>query len=121
MGVYNSNFIIVLCNFVYICSINFTITSELKMDEFDTFKVDRELDFHNMGILTREEIKYLVECFLEDSILMGASNVLIVTGRGNTVRPLVRLCLMESKKVASFRIARFFRGGAGAFEVFLKP
>jgi DNA-nicking Smr family endonuclease len=78
-----------------------------------------ELDFHNFGELTVYDIeKYLSE-FIEDCYVAKLKNVLVITGKGLVVRPLVLKLLKQNKYVESFKSAGYFNGQHGAVEVVL--
>lgn len=79
-----------------------------------------QIDFHNFGEMTPFDIeKYLSE-FLEDCYVAKYHQVLVITGKGSVVRPLVQKLLKQNKYVANFKPAGYFNGQGGAFEVELK-
>ncbi len=76
-------------------------------------------DYHNLGVLNPYEIeKYLIE-FIQDCNFLGYKRILIVTGKGYVVRPLVSKLLKKSREVKEFKQAGYFNGQDGAFEVTL--
>lgn len=78
------------------------------------------LDYHELGELTSFDIeKYLFD-FLEDSYNSGFTKVLVITGKGQVVRPLVQKLLKQNKFVEEFKQAGYFTGQEGAFEVYIK-
>jgi DNA-nicking Smr family endonuclease len=87
---------------------------------FDQFIPDSELDFHEFGILTEYEIEVILNNYIEDSYLLNLKNLLIITGKGKVVRPLVNKLLKINKYVESFNKAGYFNGQDGAIEVVLK-
>ncbi len=87
------------------------------------FKPEAQLDFHPLGLLTVEEIKFYLDNFLEEQKALGHVKLLIITGNGRVVRPVVAKLLERSVKrkklVKEFRTAGYFNGQEGAFEVVL--
>jgi DNA-nicking Smr family endonuclease len=83
------------------------------------FIAEAEFDFHQFERLTPYDIeKYLSE-FLEDSYAKGYTFILVITGKGKVVKPLVQKFLAENKLVKHFQLAGYFNGQGGAFEVTL--
>lgn len=93
------------------------------IDPFKFF-AQAELDFHNLGVLTSYDIEKHLSEFLEDCFIAKMKEVLVITGKGNVVRPAVlKLLSGLSKKnqwVESFKTAGYFNGQSGAIEVTLK-
>jgi len=83
------------------------------------FYAQAELDYHELGLLTAYDIEKILSEFLEDSYIQGLKNVLVITGKGQTVKPLVSKLLPKNKYVESFKIAGYFNGQEGAIEVTL--
>lgn len=91
-----------------------------QISDLDNFFVPQAtLDYHNLGILNAFEVEKLLYDFIEDSEVAGFRNILVVTGKGKFIRPLVNNLLKKNKKVKSFRSAGYFNGQEGAFEVSL--
>ena len=84
---------------------------------FDEFVPQRELDYHDKGILDVFQIENMLDIFVEDCYLGGIKRVLIITGKGIVVRAVVKKHLKKVKYVKSFNMAGYFNGGSGAFEV----
>lgn len=90
--------------------------------------IENTIDFHNLGIITPEQISFYLDKFLEESYVEKFHTVLVITGKGNPqaflgkilLRDTVRQCLKKHKLVKSFHVADSWNGGAGAFEVSLK-
>lgn len=86
-------------------------------------KPQAEMDFHDEGILTREEICDLAADFIRDCAEKGMKKVLIITGkglhseRGPVIRPLLKEFLPRLPQVQSVSLARRDRGGEGALEI----
>lgn len=78
------------------------------------------LDYHEFGVLLNFDIEQKLNIFLEDSYYKDYFQVLIITGKGKVVKPLVYKLLKSSKYVESFNLAGYFNGQGGAFEVNLK-
>ncbi len=82
-----------------------------------------ELDYHGLGILTRDEICSRAQDFIQDCADRGMHTVLIITGkgthseRGPVIRPLLRKFLPQLPLVQRVSMARRDRGGDGALEV----
>ncbi len=83
------------------------------------FISEAELDYHNFGILLPYDVEKILNEFLEDSSIAGYKQVLVITGKGNVVRPLINKLLSRHKLVEKFKQAGYFNGQTGAFEVTL--
>ncbi len=89
-------------------------------------KPQAELDFHDRGILTRNEIIKITDEFIQDCRDRGLNKVLIITGKGlhsrngaPVVKPTVKKHLEVQSYVQRVYESRFDRGGSGALEVIL--
>lgn len=88
------------------------------------FIAEATLDFHDLGLLTREQIEAMTLEFLDVCYRSDHDSVLIITGKGKSsehglvVRPVVEKTLRQDKFVKSFKTAAAARGGASAFEVY---
>ena len=84
-----------------------------------------ELDFHNQGTLTPNQIEQQLNSFLEESQQKGLKKLLIITGKGlhsengAVVRPIIQNLLSNHPLVKTALTARRDRGGEGAIEVSL--
>lgn len=83
------------------------------------FFPEATFDYHTFGVLSPYEIEKYFEDFLLDCEIMGCKRVLIITGKGQVVKPIVNRLLKHSKKVESYKTAGYFNGQEGAFEVIL--
>jgi len=83
------------------------------------FFPEATFDYHNLGILSPYEIEKYFEDFLLDCDILGYKRVLVITGKGQVVKPLVAKLLKHSKKVSTYKTAGYFNGQDGAFEVVL--
>lgn len=83
------------------------------------FISEAKIDFHEFGPMTEFDIEQRLLHFLEDCHIARLSSVLVVTGKGQVVRPLVERLLQRSKLVEKFQSAGYFNGQTGAFEVSL--
>jgi DNA-nicking Smr family endonuclease len=93
----------------------------MDLNEIVRFVPQRELDFHDYPkSLLPYDIEKILNEFLEDSYVSGLKYVLVITGKGQVVRPLVHKYLKENKYVESFKLAGYFNGQSGAVEVTLK-
>lgn len=84
-----------------------------------TFIPDATLDYHEFGELLEFDIQNKLEVFIEDSYYKDFTLVLVITGKGKVVKPLVQKLLSQNKYVESFTLAGYFNGQGGAFEVVL--
>lgn len=79
--------------------------------------IEAQIDFHEFGLLNHYDVEKILYEFIEDSHVAGYENVLIITGKGQFVRPLVQKLLKSNQLVKSFKSASYYHGGSGAFEV----
>lgn len=85
-----------------------------------------QLDYHDFGMMTDQEIKDHAQRFIEQSVKKGFTKVLIITGKGlhsadgPVIRPLLQWFLHKLPQVVSVETARRDRGGEGALEVQLR-
>ncbi len=84
------------------------------------FIPQNELDFHIYPKLDHVEVEKLLNEFLEDNQLIGNKFLLVITGKGKLVRPTVRKILGKHPLVESFKVAGYFNGQDGAFEIIVK-
>lgn len=75
------------------------------------------IDFHKFGLLSEYDVEQKLANFLEDAYIQNLTQVLVITGKGEMVRPLVKKLLEKSDLVESFETAGYFNGQTGAFEV----
>lgn len=85
----------------------------------DSFFPQAEFDFHELGPLTHFDIEKYLNTFLEDSYNEGHTRVLVITGKGLVVRPLVQKLLKNHALVEKYTTAGYHNGQSGAFEVWL--
>lgn len=88
--------------------------------QYNDFIPQAILDYHTLGILNSYEIEKFLEDFFIDCEFLGYKRVLVVTGKGAVVRPLVTKLLKASGKVETFSISNYFNGQDGAFQIVLK-
>ena len=88
---------------------------------------DDTLDFHNLGLLEPNQIKYHFDSFIENSFSQGSNYLLIVTGKGDPqnnsrglVKKVVSQLLKTNKHILKYKQADDSWGGSGAFEIWLK-
>lgn len=84
------------------------------------FIPEAKIDFHDFGPMTEFDIEQRLLHFLEDCHIAKFTSVLVVTGKGQVVRPLVARLLNKCKFVKSHQTAGYFNGQTGAFEVVLE-
>lgn len=87
---------------------------------FEDFHPQATFDYHEKGILNTHSVELLYEKFIQESIEENYKRILIITGKGDLVRPKVRLLLSRDKRVEKFSKAGYFQGQDGAFEVYLR-
>ncbi|MCA9381074.1 Smr/MutS family protein [Candidatus Dojkabacteria bacterium] len=78
---------------------------------------DAELDFHQFGIIDTADIEKILFEFIEDSHYYDKKNLLVITGKGKVVKPLVKKLLGQNPYVKKFKQAGYFNGQEGAFEI----
>lgn len=93
---------------------------ETDWDDFFGFVPEAELDFHQFNQLTHYDIEKILSEFLEESYVNKVGRVIVITGKGKVVRPLVNKLLAKSKFVKKYKQAGYFNGQSGAFEVTIK-
>ena len=79
-----------------------------------------ELNYHNLGVLTIYDIEKLLLEFIEDSYIQGYKYLLVITGKGKIIRPLVNKLLKFNEYVSQYNRAGHFNGQDGAIEITLK-
>lgn len=84
------------------------------------FIPDSKLDFHNFDKLSPFDVEKILFQFIEDEFAADKNYLLIITGKGKVVRPLVQKLLEQNKYVEKYKSAGYFNGQQGAFEVTLK-
>jgi len=97
----------------------------IKNNKYESLsKPQKELDFHNKGILKKEEIIDLLENFIKECKNEKIEKALIITGKGihskdgrSIVRPIVENELSKNPEIKNFYESRIDRGGSGAIEV----
>jgi DNA-nicking Smr family endonuclease len=87
---------------------------------FNTQTYDAKIDFHEFGEISREEVSFHFDQFIKENLALKNLNLLIITGKGQLIRPEVQSLLKGDKRVESFRSAGYFNGQTGAFEVKLR-
>ncbi len=88
-----------------------------KFNPFNDFIADATLDFHEYDMLYPYDIEKILGEFLEDSYVAGYKRIIIVTGKGKVVKPIVSRLLKDMKLINSYKTAGYFNGQEGAFEV----
>jgi len=88
---------------------------------------DDTLDFHDLGKLEPNQIKFHFDTFIENSFTQGNNYLLVITGKGETKIDSVGLAkrnvlflLKTNKYILKFKQADESCGGSGAFEIWLK-
>lgn len=89
------------------------------IDDWPWFQDEATFDFHEFDQLTSFDIEKKLKEFLEISYSEGKNSVLVITGKGMKVRPMVFRLLQKSERVKEFKQAGYHNGQNGAFEVIL--
>ncbi len=84
------------------------------------FLHDSQIDFHEFGVMDHFDVEKHLNEFIEDEYMKGHKALLIITGTGKMVKPLVAKLLKTNKFVKEFNEAGYFNGQKGAYEVTLK-
>ncbi len=92
---------------------------DIKQDD-DFFFSQAELDYHVNESLNIYEIEKMLNEFLEDCFISQYNQIVVITGTGKVVKPMVYRLLKRNEFVKSFKIASQKNGGQGAYEVILK-
>jgi len=79
-----------------------------------------KIDFHEFGLIEPNQIYFFTDKFIKDSFNQDLKKILIITGKGELIRPCVQKALKNNKLVKKFLRASEYNGGSGAFEVWLK-
>ncbi len=86
-----------------------------------------QLDFHELGPLTSEQILEETESFLKNAHHKKLKKLLIITGKGlhskngqAVIKPLIQKYLRTSDFVKNFSVAPVNQGGDGAIVVALE-
>jgi DNA-nicking Smr family endonuclease len=85
-----------------------------------------ELDFHNRGPLTRQDILALADDFIRDSLENNYSVISFIVGQGihssngPVIKPLIADFLKNHPRVKNFSEGKFAEGGSGIFNVKLR-
>lgn len=84
------------------------------------FIAEDQLDFHVWDRLDKFQIEKILFEFLEDSYVREYEQILVITGNGKVVKPLVDKLLDNHELVRKYNRAGYYNGQGGAFEVHLK-
>src|SRR5687768_13042330 len=101
-------------------TVNMNKYQNTKQKDFENFIIERELDYHQFGIIDKLDVERILNEFIEDSYVKELKYLLIITGKGPLIQPLVPKLLVKNLYVEDFRIAGYFTGQEGAYEVILK-
>lgn len=80
---------------------------------------DAELDYHDLGVLNPYDVEKLLNDFIQDSHLKGYSRLLVITGKGKVVRPLVLRLLKHHKLVKKFESNEQVNTFSGSYVVYI--
>lgn len=87
---------------------------------YEDFIPEAVLDYHEYDILNEPAVEQIYNSFVDESIIYGQKKLLIVTGKGELVRPHIARIAARDKRIASYQRAGYFNGQSGAFEITLK-
>jgi len=98
-----------------------------KKNKYDNLsKPEAEFDFHNLGILNKNDIIKLTDKFLEKCINRNLRKILFITGKGlhskhgmPIIKPFLKKYLVEKPFIKNVYEGRTDRGGSGTLEVIL--
>ncbi|KKP37553.1 MAG: hypothetical protein UR28_C0029G0035 [Candidatus Peregrinibacteria bacterium GW2011_GWF2_33_10] len=99
-----------------------------KTNKYDNLtKPQEEFDFHDRGVLTMDDVKDLVNEFLDECKRRNLTKVLFITGKGlhsrhgmPVIKPFLKKYLLSKSFVVRVYEGRFDRGGEGTLEVVLE-
>lgn len=90
-----------------------------KTPDPQSFIPDDTFDFHQFDKLDDYLVEKYLTQFIEDCYHREMERLLIITGKGKLVNPLVGELLPKIHFVKSFKRAGYFNGGEGAYEIIL--
>lgn len=85
----------------------------------NNFIPEATFDYHNLGILNSYEIEKYFNEFIQDCEFLGYKRILIITGKGQVIRPQIAKLLKQGRKIKEYKLAGYFNGQEGAYEVTL--
>ncbi len=88
-----------------------------EVDYNTKFHPDSTIDFHIYKISYPYEVERILNEFIEDSYVEEQGKLLVITGKGEVVRPAAAKVLEENQYVREFRTGGYFNGQDGVFEV----
>jgi len=86
-------------------------------------KIQAEFDFHNLGILTAEEIYSLADEFILNSQKNNYTKISFIVGQGKhskngaIIKPLLQKYLATHSNVTKVSLGKFAQGGEGVLVV----
>lgn len=92
-----------------------------KYKEFN--KAQAQLDFHDRGPMTHQQIVDLADDFISNSSADGLKTIAIITGvgihskKGPVIKPLIEDLLRSHTLVKNFQEGKFAQGGQGSFVI----
>ena len=88
--------------------------------------VQDEFNFHNLGILKKEEIINLTNSFIEKAIANNSKIISLITGKGKhskngpIIKPLLKTYLKTHNNVENIKEGKYAEGGEGFLIIKLK-
>ncbi len=85
-----------------------------------------KFDFHNLGILTKEEIINLTNNFIKESMDNNYKIISFITGKGkhskngSVIKPLLKTYLKTHTNVYKIKEGKYTEGGEGVLIIELK-
>lgn len=86
-------------------------------------KIQAELDFHDLGILSPHEIYSLADDFIKDAQKNNYTKISFIVGQGKhstngpVIKPLLQKYLSQHSDVAKVQLGKFAQGGEGVLVV----
>jgi DNA-nicking Smr family endonuclease len=86
-------------------------------------KIQAEFDFHNLGVLTPQEIYKLAADFIQNSQKNNYTKISFIVGQGKhskngpVIKPLLKKYLENHPDVAKVSLGKFAQGGEGVLVV----
>lgn len=84
------------------------------------FIAQAKFDFHDLDNIDPYEIELCLYRFIQKNYNHNLKKLLVITGKGKVVKPIVRMLLKNHELVIKFSEAGYYNGQGGAFEVILK-
>ncbi len=86
-------------------------------------KIQAELDFHDLGILSPQKIYSLADDFIKDAQKNNYTKIAFIVGQGKhskngaVIKPLLQKYLSQDPSIAKVSLGKFAQGGEGVLVV----